>query len=249
MKTILFLLLLVIAYSGQAQSIQLGPNTTSSLHFPARILHVDRGSQDILAQTIPGNDRVLLLKAGAPHFAPTNLTVITGDGSVYTFELEYADSVQQWSFELADKQHPSLEMICANLLDNPPSAHGMRAASWDMYARVSGIYSKGDKMFYQLRMENQSPVDYDIDFIRFYVRGRHQGRRTAVQETELIPLYTAGSQEQVHANEMHTFAFAFDKFTIPDGKIFYIEIHEKNGGRHLMLRVRNRHIMKAVPLS
>ena len=248
MKASVVFLLLFIGYCVQAQNIQLGANTSTSLHFPSRILHVDRGSKEILAQTVAGDDRVLLLKTAVPHFAATNLTVITSDGSIYVFGLQYADSVAQWNFELADKQHPSLEMMSNNLLDNPPAAHGMRAASWDMHARVSAIYSKGSTMFYQLRLDNRSPVDYEIDFIRFYIRGRRQGKRTAIQETELNPLYTAASQEQVKANETHTWVFAFDKFTIPDAKIFCIEIHEKNGGRHLLLRVRNRHIMKAVLL-
>jgi conjugative transposon TraN protein len=245
--TFLFLLSLTVCCA-HAQNIELSSNTTSSLHFPSRILHVDRGSKEILAQAVPGDDRVLLLKAVAPHFAATNLTVITSDGSIYVFGIAYADSVAQWNFELADKQHPSIEMICYNLLDNPPAAHGMRAASWDMHARVTGIYSKGNTMFYQLRLKNRSPIDYDMDFIRFYIRDRRTGRRTAVQETELTPLYRAGSQEQVKARETTALVFAFDRFTIPDAKICCIEIHEKNGGRHLLLRVRNRRIIKAITL-
>jgi len=35
------------------------------------------------------------------------------------------------------------------------------------------------------------------------------------------------------------------KFTIPDKKYLFIQIMEKNGGRHLQLRVHNRTIVKA----
>jgi hypothetical protein len=38
---------------------------------------------------------------------------------------------------------------------------------------------------------------------------------------------------------------ALPKFTIPDGKYLSIQIMEKNGGRNLFLKVRNRKIMKA----
>ena len=40
----------------------------------------------------------------------------------------------------------------------------------------------------------------------------------------------------------------FDKFTIPDDKVFEIEIYERNGGRHIKLAVLNEYILSAEPL-
>ena len=34
-------------------------------------------------------------------------------------------------------------------------------------------------------------------------------------------------------------------FTIPDNKYFVIEINEKNGGRHIYYKIRNREIEQA----
>jgi uncharacterized protein DUF4138 len=42
--------------------------------------------------------------------------------------------------------------------------------------------------------------------------------------------------------------FAINKFTIPDRKYLSIEINEKNGGRNLSLKLKNRIIMEAIPL-
>ena len=36
---------------------------------------------------------------------------------------------------------------------------------------------------------------------------------------------------------------AFDKFTIPDEKVFRIEINEKNGGRHVLFDLENSDIV------
>ena len=41
------------------------------------------------------------------------------------------------------------------------------------------------------------------------------------------------------------FVVALEKFTIPDKKYFAIQMMEKNGGRHFLLKVRNKDIMKA----
>jgi hypothetical protein len=38
------------------------------------------------------------------------------------------------------------------------------------------------------------------------------------------------------------------KFTIPDKKEFLIELFEKNGGRHLTLQIKNKHLLKAKTL-
>jgi hypothetical protein len=47
----------------------------------------------------------------------------------------------------------------------------------------------------------------------------------------------------------HCIVVALDKFTIPDAKYLAIEIGEKSGGRNLLMKVSNRKIIKALPLS
>jgi len=103
-------------------------------------------------------------------------------------------------------------------------------------------------IYYQLDLQNQSPVDYDINFMRFYIRDKKKAKRTAIQESELTPLYVAGNTSHVKANNHNSIVVALDKFTIPDAKYLAIEIAEKNGGRHLFMKVNNRKIMKAIPL-
>ena len=117
-----------------------------------------------------------------------------------------------------------------------------------MLVRVYGIYIKGNVIFYQLELDNQSPIDYDIDFLRFYIRDKKKSKRTAIQENELKPLYVAGNNKQVKAYQKNTLVFALEKFTIPDAKYLAIQIMEKNGGRDLFMKVNNRKIMQAIPL-
>ncbi len=103
-------------------------------------------------------------------------------------------------------------------------------------------------VFYQLNVSNQSPIDYDIDLLRFFIRDKKKGKRTAVQENELKPLYVAGNISKVKANSSSAIVVALDKFTIPDAKYLAVQIMEKNGGRHLLMKINNRKILKAIPL-
>ena len=66
-------------------SIAISTDKTTSLVFPFGIAHVDRGSQSILAQTVKEVSSILLVKAASKDFSETNLSVITEDGTLYSF--------------------------------------------------------------------------------------------------------------------------------------------------------------------
>ena len=234
---------------GMAQTVQITTDKTTSLIFPFTVLHADRGTKDILVQGVKESPNVLLVKAGAKNFSNTNLSVVTTDGSVYSFAIEYADEPAQWIIYVPVQNNEALETIANNLLNNRPSVHGVYANKWDMRSRITGIYIKKEVIYYQLRLDNDSPVDYDIDFIRFYIRDKKKRKRTAVQENELKPLYVAGNTSQVKSYSRSLVVVALDKFTIPDAKYFAIEINEKNGGRHLRMKLGNKKIMRAIPLA
>src|SRR6478609_2380474 len=66
-------------------------NKTSNLIFPNAIKSVDRGSSVILVQKARGVENILQVKAAQQGFAPTNLSVITGEGKFYSFIVDYAN--------------------------------------------------------------------------------------------------------------------------------------------------------------
>ncbi|MEJ7829531.1 MAG: DUF4138 domain-containing protein, partial [Segetibacter sp.] len=67
-------------------------NKTTNLIFPYSIKSVDRGSADVLAQKAKGVENILLVKAGKENFAETNLSVITTDGKLYSFVVDYINN-------------------------------------------------------------------------------------------------------------------------------------------------------------
>ncbi len=99
-----------------------------------------------------------------------------------------------------------------------------------------------------MRLNNKSSIDYDIDFLRIYIRDKRRGKRTATQQNELKPLFIAGNTRQVKAGNKNMVVVALDKFTIPNAKYLAIEINEQNGGRHLFMKVGNSKIIRATAL-
>jgi hypothetical protein len=232
----------------QTPNLQIATDKTISLVFPYPIRHVDRGTKDVLVQPIEEADNILLVKAASKDFAPTNLSVVTGDGSVYSIAVSYGET-SSWIYRFPVQLKTFVSTYANSILDNPKTIIGIKDASWDMIAKVIGIYIKDDVIYYQLDLQNQSPIDYDINFIRFYIRDKKKAKRTAIQEAEITPLYVAGNISCLKANTHNSIVVALNKFTIPDAKYLAIEIVEKNGGRNLLMKVNNRKTIKAISLA
>ena len=235
--------------SAQTPSLAITTDKTVSLVFPFSILHVDRGTQDVLVQPVKEASTILLVKAATKNFSETNLSVVTDDGSIYSFKVNYEADPSVWIYHLPTRSKATIATYANSVLDNPIIIHGIKDRSWDMLAKITGIYIKDNVIYYQLQLNNLSPIDYDIELLRFYIRDKRKGRRTAIQENEMKPLYSAGNTSQVKANSRNTIVIALEKFTIPDAKHLTVQIMEKNGGRHLSLKVNNNKIIKAIQLS
>jgi len=235
--------------SAMAQtSLCISTDKTTSLVFPFPIRHVDRGTSSILVQPVKEVSTILLVKAASKDFPETNLSVVTGDGSIYSFVVCYDSNPTVWVYHLPVNAKATLATYANGILDNSKTISGIKDSKWDMSTRVTGIYIKANVVYYQLRLDNESPIDYDIEVLRFYICDKKKGKRTAVQEIELKPLYVAGNTSQVKANGFSTIVVALDKFTIPDAKYLGVQVMEKSGGRHLLMKIGNRKIMQAIEL-
>lgn len=247
MKQIIFTFFALINVALAQQPLAITTDKTTSLIFPFPIKYVDRGTKDILVQPVKENDNILLVKAASKQFTETNLSIVTGDGHVYTFTVSYSPAPAELSFHLPPNKKASIATYANSIIDNKPRRI-LKVEKYNVVAKVTGIYIKDEVIYYQLEICNHSPLDYDIDLLQFVIRDKKKNKRTAIQENELTPLYIAGNKRQVKAYNFSVIVVAMDKFTIPDAKLLGIRIMEKNGGRHFNLKIYNGHILKALIL-
>lgn len=249
MKKVFIILLTFLTGGAFAQTnISISSNETVSLIFPFPIRHVDRGTKDILVQQPKESDNILLVKASAPQMATTNLSVIVGDGSVYAFTVAYAEHPKQWIYQVPVNKQATIATYANSILDNSRTMRGPKDVKWEIGVNIKGIYIKGDVIYYQLQLHNYSPLDYDVELLKFFIKDKRKGKRTASQENEMVPLYIAGNTKQIKSYNSSVIVVALDKFTIPDAKSLVIQLMEENGGRHLQIKVKNKHILRAIPL-
>ncbi|MDP3181115.1 MAG: conjugative transposon protein TraN [Bacteroidota bacterium] len=238
-------------------------NKTTSLVFPYAIKSVDKGSQSVLVQKAKGVENILQIKAGKEGFEETNLTVITTEGKLYCFLLNYATqpsvlnlsfgiakpSVKDAFFSSGDHNEGEIQAYSNAVSIEKKKVHGIKDKKYGMRLRLDGLFIRDNVMYYRIKMENQSNINYDIDQVRFYIRDRKKAKRTATQEIEIKPLYVQNDTPTIKGLSEHIFVFALPKFTIPDQKYLAVQLMEKNGGRHLELNVKNRKIAKAVQIE
>lgn len=248
-------------------NLQIATGKTTSLVFPYAIKNVDRGSADLLVQEAKGVDNILQLKAAKENFAETNLTVITSDGNLYSFIVGYDRKPSQLTISFGtdtlsgiDRGKVSQSLSASESATSEASmittadkllkirksiVHGVRDKYYKMKFSLNGVYIQRNVMYCQIRYKNSSNIDYDVDMLRFYLRDRRRSKRSASQEIELKPLYVTGNTALIHGKTRSQCVVALPKFTIPDAKYLAIEMKEKNGGRNLLLKVHNRHIIQA----
>jgi len=237
----------------------IGYSKTTNLIYPYAVVSVDRGSKDVLAQKAKGMENILQVKAGKMGFDETNLTVVTSDGHLYSYILSYLDNPTSLNIKYekasgkpaANFSAPELAQESAvraageKVMNIKPFIANVKDRKFGQKFRLEGIYIRGEVMYFQVSLKNNSNINYDIDQLRFYVRDQKKAKRTASQELELHPLQVINDISVVQANSQNVFVFALDKITIPDQKEMTIQCLEKSGGRHLELKFGNKTILKA----
>lgn len=238
---------------------------TTSLVFPFPVKSVDRGSSGILVQKAKEVDNIIQVKAGEKGFEETNLSVVTSDGKLYCFTVNYADKPEELTlvFNAADEVNATGNVKGQAVFssgspneDNIQSSakwatfgekniHGVKSKKYGIKVKLTGLYIGEGVMYFQIKMNNTSDINYDIARFRFSIHDQKIARRTASQEIELTPLYIYGDTATISHQGNKVFVFAFPKFTIPDKKYLLIQLTEKNGGRHLRLKIHNNEIIKA----
>ncbi len=102
---------------------------------------------------------------------------------------------------------------------------------------VRGIYTRGKSLFFSLKLINRSPLDYDVDSIRFFVAEKQ--KRALQRLNQLTPVYVYDSATLVKGYSRTMSVFVIPRMTLARHRRLQIEVLEKNGGRHLLVQASN----------
>ncbi len=260
MKRFLAIIMVFISLSGFGQTaissypLSVSYQKTTNIIFPYRIEMADIGSGDVIGHKEAILPNVLFLKANRKGFAPTNLSVYTADGKLYSFIVQYKENPD--SVNLCFSKIDNLKLVISDsindarldsdavLIQNQDHFMHRRTSSEQMKVVLRGIYIIDHLMWFKMEIFNHSEVEFQPESIRFSVRDKHTGKRTAVQENEKIPVWQSPN-DLIPGQKSKTIIYAFPAFTMDKHKKLSVNITEKNGGRLLIIPIGNKTLLKA----
>lgn len=240
--------------------LHISDQKTTHLVFPYPVTYFDLGNAGIVASKATGAENIVRVKAAGPSLSETNLTVLTSNGKLYMFTVNYQRDPAVLSFDMgaAGATAETGEAILSNsplgqaeldTYSQQALKKGGSAASESanqLSLRAGAVGYKQETLFFPLHLANKSNVTYDIDFIKFYIQDKQVAKRTAEQAIELQPIYIYNAKDKkIQANSKVEQVYVFKKFTIPDQKQLIVELYEKGGGRNIKLKLSNSDLLKA----
>lgn len=132
-----------------------------------------------------------------------------------------------------------LKACCEKVVNAAQRIWYLNDRSGKMKLQVRGIYTRKTTLFFVLRLNNRSPLDYDVDSIRFFIAQKEKWKRSAQRLTELSPVYVYDSAVQVKGYGRVTSVIVLPRFTLARKRRLLIEVLEKNGGRQLQVQASN----------
>jgi conjugative transposon TraN protein len=243
-------------------SLKVGFYKTTVLVFPAAVNPngIDRGSADIIAKPVPGVENILKVKASRDSFPQTNLTVVTTDGKLYSFTVDFSSAPPDQPVDIRKQQaqEERLALFQNRVLNDEQVMNLTKTVAiertflnkknslFKIRFALRGIYTCEDVLCYRFELKNNSTLDYTVEFPRFYIRDKKRVKRTAQQEDEIVPVhiyYETG--KTTRGKRKQTIVVAFSKFTIADKKNFVVQLFEKGGDRHVNIKIDGSEIVKA----
>lgn len=245
----------------EPRKIAVCKNNSTHLIFPGKIKYIDFGDNTISVEKPEQVDNIIRMQAVEEKFPETNMSVITEDNAFYTVDVDFSSSPEAFSYVIGDttatnKKDVAIfndveinendqERISRRIINSKREIYNLAVRKGSVNFSVWNVYVHNNTLFVRLQLNNKSSINYDIDFIKYYVTDKKLMKKTAMQETVIDPLFQNGYSPAVKSKSKMDWVVAFEKFTIPEDRQFVIEIQEKNGGRHFKFVVPPSDILEA----
>jgi len=233
------------------------------LIFPYPIKYIDFGNGEFI-EALPADElqNVLRISAHDKFDKQTNVSVYTEDKKFYTFDISYNENERSYSFNVGDHtDKPQMAILNEEELTDKRKEeilNKIKRRGRNIYNlginknkidfSIQNIFIDANKIIFRFVINNKSNVKYDIDYIKFFIQDKKTTKKTAIQEVELIPIFIDAFSYTIDGKKESKISVCLEKFTIPDNKQLYIEINEKNGGRHIVYKLNNSDIIDAESL-
>lgn len=127
-------------------------------------------------------------------------------------------------------------------IDKTPFYNRIYGAKNKIGVKLKNISYIDNDLYFSLILTNESTLDYDINYLNYYIMSRNKKKNTTSQTIPYRSKYIYNLPKRLKSNDEVNVVFVFSKFTINENKVLLVEMTEDNGERIVKLEIPNTFI-------
>lgn len=197
----------------------------------------------------------------------SNLLVVNKDGSVFSYIIKYKKRLSKLNYFIPrsssignerpitedlvqalaskadiDNRAYYYQKFCSYLLMAKQGIGSLKKRSEGVVMRVENIVFDKEELYFVIRIENHSTLDYDLNFLNLYTETRKKGKRKSLQRFYREPVYKHHLPAKIKKNEAVRFVYVLPKFSIANERRAVLELNEKAGERNIKLKISHQYV-------
>ena len=197
----------------------------------------------------------------------SNLLVVNRNGSVFSYIVKYRKKLNRLNYfiptsksignekpiladstifvkreDTIDNRTYYYQKFCSYLLNRKQRIGRIKKRNESIVLSVENIVFDKDELYFVIEIENNSTLDYDLNFLNFSIETRQKGKRKSLQRLYKEPIYKDNLPSKIKENEMARFVYVLPKFSLSDDRRAILELNEKDGERNIEMKLSHRYI-------
>lgn len=233
-----------------------------ALFFPNPIRQGITGSENFIFTYNRDKEQYFGLLQATPG-RESNLLIINNNGSIFSYIVRYKENLEKFNYfiplsnsignekpienQLTTTKNESsriespqyYERFCSYLIERKQHIGRLKKRNDGIVLSVENIVFDRDELYFVIKIENNSTLDYDVNFLNLNIQTRQKGKKKSLQSLYLKPIFEYNMPVKVKENKTIKLVYVVPKFSISDERKVVLELNEKNGERNFILKISN----------
>jgi Domain of unknown function (DUF4138) len=197
----------------------------------------------------------------------SNLLVVNRNGSIFSYIVRYKKQLSKLNYfipasnsignekpnvtdsilaesseERVDNRTYYYQKFCSYLLNRKQRIGRIKKRSEGIVLSVENIVFDKEELYFVIRIENNSTLDYDLNFLSLSIETRQKGKRKSLQRLYQEPIYKHNLASKIVEGQTVRFVYVLPKFSLSNDRRAILELNEKDGERNIEMKLSHRYI-------
>ena len=197
----------------------------------------------------------------------SNLLVVNRNGSIFSYIVRYKKQLSKLNYfiplsnsignekpikvdsilaesskERVDNRTYYYQKFCSYLLNRNQRIGRIKKRTQGIVLTVENVVFDKEELYFVIQIENNSTLDYDLNFLNLSIETRQKGKRKSLQRLYQEPTYKHNLPSKIAESETVRFVYVLPKFSLSNDRRAILELNEKDGERNIEMKLSHRYI-------